>query len=610
MLEFRFGAAKAANRIRAAIGLTLGLLAGGAAVAASLYGLSAIEEGVLEREQKLIEAAQSSLEAEQAIADMAYYSSRFVLMNDPQDRERKLAADERGAAAFERSKEALKSFQADGHLQQLIRAVEEADQNGCHPLETRMVELIAQGDYSAARKLLKIDYDEAMVRLKRSAAEFSEAVAAELAKARQSTAASLQAAKTATWISLGGVFAAFLVCGWLMRVMILRQERAIESVEAGRARLLAFVAELSGSDASDPEHGLEIIRTEVEASRERALILQDAAERAATAMASLSDMADDLDARSRGGVERAEQVVTSTSTVAETMDSLAGTAGHLAGGAESLRGALQGAGQIARDTAELAAEFSSEQAEVKAVSEASLGAAKLGATAVDALEERIEGIRGEVELTSSSLISVTSLQGDIVGFVGVITELSEQTNLLALNAAIEAARAGELGKGFAVVADEVRDLARRSRTAADQVKATVDQIRTGLGESERSMSATLEAVGLGEEASVQARTALEMIEASVGASARLAEAGAERAVALNDASRRLLETMDGIVPIQESVEAASLDISAAVEEVLASSQQVAASAESNLIFFQELSSQAAQIAVVGDDLMVKTSRAA
>jgi methyl-accepting chemotaxis protein len=59
----------------------------------------------------------------------------------------------------------------------------------------------------------------------------------------------------------------------------------------------------------------------------------------------------------------------------------------------------------------------------------------------------------------------------IVDKIKIINDIAFQTNILALNATIEAGLAGERGKGFAVVANEVGNLAKRSKTAGDEIIA-------------------------------------------------------------------------------------------------------------------------------------------
>ena len=91
----------------------------------------------------------------------------------------------------------------------------------------------------------------------------------------------------------------------------------------------------------------------------------------------------------------------------------------------------------------------------------------------------IESLNSKVQSGAGQIQQLNQQTDEVASVLAVISSIAEQTNLLALNAAIEAARAGEQGRGFAVVADEVRSLASRTQESTDEIRNTIETLRSG-----------------------------------------------------------------------------------------------------------------------------------
>lgn len=140
----------------------------------------------------------------------------------------------------------------------------------------------------------------------------------------------------------------------------------------------------------------------------------------------------------------------------------------------------------AKVLAELQAVMASLETDQRQVTDATDEARILSESARVRLQEGADiiatSITGFAELTKM----VARLGGQITNFAGAMDQvrrtthtidgIARTTNMLALNAAIEAEKAGEAGKTFAVVAAEVKKLARDTRSATEEISATMDSL--------------------------------------------------------------------------------------------------------------------------------------
>ena len=180
----------------------------------------------------------------------------------------------------------------------------------------------------------------------------------------------------------------------------------------------------------------------------------------------------------RDVAEKAANVGTSSTRLAEISRQLTGEAEETSGRADTVAAAAE--------------EMSSNLNNVAAAMEQSSTNINMVASAAEEMSSTITEIAENAEKAraiSSSAVDQAVLASDKMGELGraadkigkvteTITEISDQTNLLALNATIEAARAGEAGKGFAVVANEIKELAKQTAAATMDIKKLIEDVQS------------------------------------------------------------------------------------------------------------------------------------
>jgi methyl-accepting chemotaxis protein len=235
---------------------------------------------------------------------------------------------------------------------------------------------------------------------------------------------------------------------------------------------------------------------------------------------------EDLQVASEDETGRAAEALNQMkNSLREIIQSIAGTAAHVASASEEISTSAtqqaQGA-ETQRDQATQVAtamqEMSSTVAQVSdncnSAAEAARQAAETarqGGAIVEETLGKMQVIAESVGATATNMGSLDTSSERIGRIIGVIDEIADQTNLLALNAAIEAARAGEQGRGFAVVADEVRKLAERTTMATKEIAQMIQNIQGETKAAVTGMKAATEQVVEGVSSTAKAGESLKGI---------------------------------------------------------------------------------------------------
>lgn len=220
--------------------------------------------------------------------------------------------------------------------------------------------------------------------------------------------------------------------------------------------------------------------------------------------------------------------------------------------------------------------------------------AKSGNTTVQQAVQQLSDTTMTIENTAEIIHRLNTYSNEIGEIVRLISDITDQTNLLALNASIEAARAGEHGKGFAVVAEEVRKLADQSQQATSDIHTRIATIKT---EATRAVEAMTTSTLKLDESTKMFSVAGASFNDIYGSISSLAGK-------INEAQHSIDHVTGALTNMSTTVQQVNQSITLSTEN----SHSVAAASQQQSASIEEITSSAANLSSMADELRLSLSK--
>jgi methyl-accepting chemotaxis protein len=440
----------------------------------------------------------------------------------------------------------MDSLSTSAELRRLTLNLRALDEERLRALDTRILELTAAGEATAATRLYFSEYEPVRTQYERFVEELGIVAEAHAEHAARRVASANR--RALIYISVALVVGVAVVSFGLFGV-----------VRKVGAKL---------------REAVELVDTVARGNLTRAVHV-DALDETGRMATSVNAMVRDL-RRMIGEIKTTStRLVSSSSEISTAADECSGAVVTLGEAIEQISSGAQEQATVTNETVAVVKQMSSsidevvrQAAEMAHAGNHTVDIARRGNETVRAAIQGMDSTRHTVLDAAARVKELAENSARIGDINKTVSAIADQCNLLALNASIEAARAGDHGAAFRIVADEIRDLANESMASSQRIGQLLAAVQTGIAD-------VMEAMQLGTTTAVEGASQAKSAEASL---------------------EEIMRTLDGTNgQLQRIAERAHLvtgdvaKVASLVESVAAVAQQSAASAE-------QMSAQSVQVA--------------